>query len=171
MRRIALFLALIVLALVGGASSAAARPLVETFPVSFTMTSEMCSNLPEGTTIDGSGTMKSITTIRTNKGGVTTVMNASHAHGTATDQDGNTYVFDYSNEFLASNTVANPDLLSGRMTDHFSLSGRGPAKLNNGFVAGFTAAADFSFFSFDRVISSHGDPLGFAEGTPHCDPL
>src|SRR5688500_18703312 len=99
MRRIALFPALIVLALVAGASSAAARPLIETFPVSFTMTSEMCSNLPEGTTIDGSGTMRSITTIRTNNGGVTTVMNASHAHGTATDQDGNTYVFDYSNEF------------------------------------------------------------------------
>lgn len=171
MRRIALFLALIVLALVAGASSAVAQPLVETFAVDFTITSEMCSNLPDGTTIEGLGTMKSITTVLTKKSGVTTVMNASHAHGTATDQDGNRYVFDYSNEFRASNTVAEPDLLSGRMTDHFSLSGRGRAKLNNGFVALFSAAADFSFFSFDDVISSHGDPLGFPEGIPHCDPL
>jgi hypothetical protein len=171
MRRIALFPVVVVLALVAGTSPAVARPLVETFPVGFTMTSAECSNLPAGTTIDGSGTMTSITTVRTNNGGLTTVMNSSHAHGRATDQDGNRYVFDYSNEFRASNTVAEPDLLSGRMTDHFSLSGRGRAKLNNGFVALFTASADFSFFSFDHVISSHGDPLGFPEGTPHCDPL
>lgn len=171
MRRIVLFSALIVLALVGSATSAAARATVETFPVDFTITSELCSNLPDGTTIEGSGTMKSITTVLTKKSGITTVLNTSHAHGTATDQDGNRYVFDYSNEFRASTTVAEPDLLSGRMTDHFSLSGRGPAKLNNGFVALFTASPDFSFFSFDDVISSHGDPLGFPEGTPHCDPL
>jgi hypothetical protein len=81
------------------------------------------------------------------------------------------YVFDYSNEFRASNTIADPDVISGRMTDHFSLSGRGPSTLNNGFVAKFTAAADFSFFSFDSVISEHGDPLSFPDGAAHCDPL
>ena len=174
MRRIAMP-ALVVLVMgfvVGTAVPAAARPFVETFPVSFTMTSAECSNLPDGTTITGSGTMRSITTVRTNQSGVTTVMNASHAHGTATDQDSNVYVFDYSNEFRASNTLADPELLSGLMTDHFSLSGPGPAKLNNGFVAGFTAAADFSFFSFSAdPISSHGDPLSFPDGTAHCDPL
>src|ERR671922_2239300 len=111
MKRIALVLALIGLVVVAGASSTAARPTVETFPVDFTITSEMCSNLPDGTTIEGSGTMKSITTDLTKASGVTTVMNASHAHGTATDQDGNTYVFDYSNEFRASSTIAEPDLL------------------------------------------------------------
>jgi hypothetical protein len=174
MRRVALpaLVVLVVGFVVGSAVPAAARPFVETFPVRFTLTSETCSNLPDGTTITGSGTMRSITTVLTKKSGVTTVMNASHAHGTATDQDSNLYVFDYSNEFRATNTVADPDLLSGLMTDHFSLSGPGPAKLNNGFVATFSAAADFSFFIFsDEPISSHGDPLSFPDGSAHCDPL
>jgi hypothetical protein len=171
MRRIVLLPTLAVLFIVLSAASAMAKAFVETFPVSFTLTSDACSNLPEGTTITGSGTAKSITTIILNSSGVATVLNATHAHGTATDQDGNVYVFDYSNEFRASNTTAEPDVIAGRMTDHFSLSGRGPAKLNNGFVALFTAAADFSSFGFDAVISQHGDPLSFPDGAPHCDPL
>jgi hypothetical protein len=171
MRRLVVLLTLSVLLVVLGGASAMAKPLVETFPVSFTLTSETCSNLPEGTTITGSGMEKSITTTLINTSGVATVINATHAHGTATDQDGNVYVFDYSNEFRASNTAADPDVISGRMTDHFALSGRGPSKLNNGFVALFTAAADFSFFGFDAVISEHGDPLSFPDGAAHCDPL
>jgi hypothetical protein len=173
MRRIAVVPAIVVVVVVfavGGALPAGARPVVETFPISFTLSSATCSNLPSGTTITGSGTEKSITTVRTDGSGVTTVINATHAHGTATDQDLNVYVFDYSNEFRASNTVANPDLLSGLMTDHFSLSGSGPATLNNGFVAHFTASFDFSFFSA-QPISSHGDPIDFSDGSRHCDPL
>ena len=30
------------------------------------------------------------------------VRNTTHSHGTVTDQDGNTYVFNYSNEFRAT---------------------------------------------------------------------
>ena len=97
-------------------------------------------------------------------------MNATHTHGTSTDQAGNVYVFNYSNTFRVSNTIANPDVFSGLMTDHFSNSGSGPAKLNNGFVANITASADFSTFVV-IPITSFGDPLGFPEGTPHCDPL
>jgi hypothetical protein len=78
-------------------------------------------------------------------------------------------VFNYSNEFRVSNTVADPDIFTGLMTDHFSNSGRGPAKLNNGFVANLTT--DFTtFFTFDP-ISSFGDPLNFADGSAMCDPL
>jgi hypothetical protein len=97
-------------------------------------------------------------------------MNATHAHGTATDQDGNEYVFDYSNEYRISNTVANPDLFTGLMTDHFSNSGSGPAKLNNGFVAQVSFSSGFTVFSA-QPISSHGDPLSFPDGAAHCDPL
>ena len=44
------------------------------------------------------------------------------------------------------------------MTDHFSNSGSGPAKLNNGFVANVT----FTPTSFSvEPISSFGDPLSF----------
>jgi len=77
-------------------------------------------------------------------------------------------VFDYSNESRVSNTVASPDVFTGLMTDHFSNSGSGPAKLNNGFVANVT----FTPTSFSvEPISSFGDPLSFPDGAAHCDPL
>jgi hypothetical protein len=80
------------------------------------------------------------------------------------------YVFEYSNEFRVSNTVADPDVFTGLMTDHFSNSGSGPAKLNNGFVAEITFAENFSSLSL-QPITSHGDPLSFPDGAAHCDPL
>jgi hypothetical protein len=167
MRRLPLVPAILVAALLV-ALPARASALVETFPVSFTLSSTQCSNLPSGTTLTGSGIAKSITTERTNSSGVTTVINATHAHGTSTDQAGNVYVFNYSNEFRVSNTVADPDVSTGLMTDHFSNSGSGPAKLNNGFVANVT----FTPSSFSVVpISSFGDPLSFPDGAAHCDPL
>jgi hypothetical protein len=147
---------------------AQASPLIETFEAGFTLSSATCSNLASGTTLTGEGTGRSISTERTNASGVTTVMNATHIHGTSTDQAGNVYVFDYSNEFRVSNTIANPDVFSGLMTDHFSNSGSGPAKLSNGFVANVTFTPD-SFVVMP--ISSFGDPLSFPDGAPHCDPL
>jgi hypothetical protein len=117
--------------------------------------------------LTASGTGKSITTTRTDQDGVVTVVNATHAHGTATDQEGNTYVFNYSNEFRAT---LDGGVYSGLMTDAFALAGPGPAQLNNGFVGHFMS--DFSsFFTVPNVISSHGDPLDFATGDAHCDPL
>ena len=172
MRRTALILsaAASLLALgTGSAQASGVDRLVDTHPVSFKLSSATCSNLPSGTSIKGSGAEKSITTIRTARS-VTTVINATHAHGAATDQDGNTYVFNYSNEFRASNSVADPDVLSGRMTDHFSIAGNGPATVSNGFIANFTAAPDFSSFSA-QPIHSHGDPITFPDGIAHCDPL
>jgi hypothetical protein len=140
---------------------------VETSPVSFELSSTTCSNLPSGTEIEGSGTLKSITTTRTNRDGVVIVTNATHAHGTATDQAGNTYVFNYSNEFRAT---LDGGVYSGLMTDAFTLAGQGPAHLNNGFVGHFRS--DFStFFTVPDVISSYGDPLDFETGEVHCDPL
>lgn len=141
--------------------------IVETFPVSFVLSSATCSNLPSGTELDASGTLKSITTARTDRDGVVRVTKSAHAHGTATDQDGNTYVFNYSNEFRAT---LDAGVYSGFMTDSFALAGGGPARLNNGFVGHFES--DFAtFFTVPEVISSHGDPLDFATGDVHCDPL
>ena len=140
---------------------------VETFPVSFVLTSATCSNLPDGTVLTGSGTRKSITTTRTDRDGIVIVTNSTHAHGTATDQNGNMYVFNYSNAFRAT---LDGGVYSGFMTDAFALTGRGPARLNNGFVGEFVS--DFStFFTVPEVISSHGDPLDFVTGEVHCDPL
>ena len=141
---------------------------IETFPVTFTVSDATCSNLPPGTTITGSGTEKSITVAKT-KGGITRLHNTTHANGTATDQDGNTYVFNYSNEFNASDEGNPPGVFSGNMTDSFSLAGKGPARLSNGFRAQFTS--DFTtFFSF-TPLSSRGDPIDFTTGAAHCDPL
>ena len=170
MRRVVLVLAVVTASSFLGALPAVARPVIETSTVSFTLSSATCPNLPSGTTIEGSGTEKSITTERTDARGVTMIMNATHTHGTATDQDKNVYVFDYSNEFRVSNTVDDPDLFLGMMTDHFGLAGPGPAKLNNGFAARVSFSEGFSLFSADP-ISSHGDPIGFPGGDAHCDPL
>ena len=140
---------------------------VETFPVSFVLSSTTCSNLPSGTELTGSGTGKSITTTGTDQDGAVIVRNTTHSHGTATDQDGNTYVFNYSNEFRAT---LDAGVYSGFITDAFALAGHGPARLNNGFVGHFES--DFStFFTLPDVISSHGDPLDFVTGDVHCDPL
>jgi len=151
----------------GAVAAASNGATVETFPVSFVLSSATCSNLPSGTELTGSGTGKSISTTRTDQDGVVTVVNSTHAHGTATDQEGNTYVFNYSNEFRAT---LDEGVYSGLMTDAFALAGQGPAHLNNGFVGHFRS--DFStFFTVPNVISSHGDPLDFATGEGGCDPL
>ena len=160
-------LAACALALAGAGS--AAGPQIDEFPVSFTLTSATCPLLPSGTTVEGSGTEKSITNVRTDRNGATTVMNTTHAFGTATDQAGNSYVFNYSNSFSVSNTGPTDPVFSGRMVDSFSLAGPGPATLHNGFAAGFTT--DFETFSSFEEQSSRGDPIDFATGESHCDPL
>lgn len=165
--------AVVLVALVVGATSAGAAnggATVVTSPVSFVLSSATCSYLPAGTTLTGSGTQTSITTTRTASNGVTTIVNATHAHGTATDQAGNGYVFNYSNAFRVSNTVADPGVFSGLMTDAFSVAGSGPANLHNGFVAELTT--DFSVFSWN-VRHASGDPIDFTTGpvVHHCDPL
>lgn len=168
-------LAILVLATVAGALgvtsalAAAGGATIEEFPVTFTVSAATCPNLPAGTVVEGTGTMKSITTTRTDKGGVTTIQNASHAQGTATDQAGNSYVFEYENNFRISNSAAEPGVFSGRMTDSFSLAGPGPAKLHNGFQAVFTT--DFATFATFEELNSRGDPLDFATGAAVCDPL
>jgi hypothetical protein len=90
---------------------------VDTFPVTWTLTSDVCPNLPAGTTVTGTGVEKSVTAMPARPGGF--LVNATHAQGTATDQDGNVYVFSYSNEVRA--TPQSDGLFVGLMTDHFSL--------------------------------------------------
>jgi hypothetical protein len=170
MKRLALSI-LAVVALAWGAGTAlAAPPVVEPVSASFTMSSATCSNLPSGTTIEGTGTGTSVTSDSTDARGIRTVMNTTHINGTATDDAGNTYRFNYSNHFRISNTEPADPILSGTMVDSFSLDGAGPARLNNGFRAVFTL--DFSTGQATFVeLSSRGDPIDFASGEAHCDPL
>ncbi len=164
MRRLALVPVVLVIALVVALPAGASPARTSR---DFELSWDTCPNLPTGTTLNGSGIESSITIERTNASGVTTIINVTHTHGTSTDQDGNVYVFDYSNEFRVSNTVADPATFTGKMTDHFSNSGSGPARLNNGFVAQITLMPVFSA----QPISSFGDPISFPDGAAHCDPL
>jgi hypothetical protein len=155
-----------------GAASATAgdgQTTVDTFPVSFVLTSDGCPNLAHGTVIEGSGTETSVTVTKTDAHGTTTESNRAIARGTATDQHGGSYAFFYFNEFRVANSHAHPDVFTGRMVDTFTLGGHGPAHLSNGFVADITTDLA-TFFTFDP-ISSFGDPIDFATGAAICDPL
>jgi hypothetical protein len=149
------------LLLPASATANGGRTTIEQVPGDFVMTSADCVHLPPDT---------SITRTTTNRSGITTIANSTVTPGTATDEAGNAYRFFYSNQFRVSNTAANPARFSGPMVDLFVLSGRGPAKLRNGFVATFTTNfADFSRFD---EIASFGDPITFPTGVgPFCDPL
>jgi hypothetical protein len=127
-----------------------------------------CPYVPAGTTISWTGPERSHTIVRTDAEGVTTVSVVAHASGKATDNNGNTYAFNYSNAFRVSNSVSDPATFTGTMTDHFSLAG--PAlHLSNGFVAALTTNL-VDVFVFDP-INSRGDPIDFSNGSAHCDPL
>jgi hypothetical protein len=141
---------------------------VETSPVTFTLTSATCPNLPPGTTIMGTGTLTSITWTTTRHGRAT-VTNSSLAPGTATDQAGNQYTFLYSNQFRVTNRHPHRELYSGIMLDVFTLQGTGPAKLSNDFLARFRT--DFKNVQRFSPIDAFGDPIDFATGQAHCDPL
>jgi hypothetical protein len=162
--------AITVVALATSGMAAGGGATIDRSTATFVLTSAACPYLPSGTTITGSGPKTSITTTRTDADGVTKLVNSTHAHGTATDQDGNVYVFNYSNTIRVSDTAATPGVFSGTDTDAFSLAGNGPARLHNGFTADVTT--DFSVFSWD-VRHAHGDPISFASGplVQHCDPL
>jgi hypothetical protein len=176
MKRLALSAIVLVMLMLGVTSAEAngggdGGAAVTTDPVSFVLASAACPFLPAGTTVTGSGTETSKTWQKTRRDGATTITNVTRARGTATDQAGNVYVFDYKNRFRISDTAATPGVFSGPMFDAFSLLGKGPARLRNGFVADLTTS-DFVSYSWN-VRWSKGDPISFATGAvvAHCDPL
>jgi hypothetical protein len=125
--------AAVMMLLPGAAQAQRTERTTETSAATFEIKSENCSMLPPGTTINGAGTLTSITWT-TKRRGHRTVTNSSLATGTATDQAGNQYTFLYSNQFRISNTRARPRVYSGVMVDVFTLQGTGPATLSNGFL-------------------------------------
>jgi hypothetical protein len=86
--------------------------------------------------------------------------------GTATDNLGGRYVFNY------TNNLRQPTTFPGdfKVSDHFNLVGNGPAnKVHTFFVLKihFTSPTDFSVL----ILNTHGDPLSFETGEAICDPL
>jgi hypothetical protein len=175
-RLIAATLALFALVLgAGTARAASAGAEVVDVPAAFTISSTAtngfptgCEFLPDGVEISWEGTIKSITVVHESKDGSVTIQNQSSAHGKASDQDGNTYSFSYTNHFKITETSPGSGIFSGTMTDHFSLAGN-HIKLNNGFTATFTT--NFVDLFVLEPSREFGSPLDFATGLPLCDPL
>ena len=160
--------AMVVAFTLADAAAAAADVVVERSKVKFTILAKDCPNLRAGTTIKGSGRQRSVTTT-TAANGITTVVNYTRAVGKARDQRGRKYRFDYRNSFAVTNTSVTPAQYSGTMFDLFDLAGRGPAELENGFVAAYTT--DLGESNTFQPLYSFGDPIDFAAGTARCDPL
>ena len=169
MKRLALAILAVMVLACGAGTALAAATEVKKVSASFTMSSATCSNLPSGTTIEGTGTGTSVTSVSIDANGITTVMNTTHYNGTATDGV-NTYRFNYSNHYRISNTGPTDPILSGIMVDSFSLAGDGPVRLHNGFRAVFTFDSSTEQARFEE-LSSRGDPIDFDTGAAHCDPL
>ena len=151
-------------------SALAAAPSVEQISTGFTLSSATCSELPAGTTIEGTGTGVSVTSESTDASGVTTVTNTTHIAGTATDQAGNTYRFNYANHYRIANTGPTDPVLTGIMVDSFSLAGNGPAQSEQRIPRRVHTRFLHWGVSFEE-LSSRGDPIDFATGEAHCDPL
>ena len=154
----------------GVASAAGDGASVDVVQVSFApLSSATCGSVPDGLSFSWSGPEKQITTVRTDAGGVTTVSVVSHASGKAEGSDGQLYQFNYSNEFRVSNSVENPGWFTGVMNDSFSLSGHG-FHMDNGFLSTFETDLATTFL-FPSQIRVKDDPIDFATGAAHCDPL
>ena len=142
----------------------------QTDDVSFVISAATCDQLPDGMTVEGSGSLTAVVKVR-EKGGVTYLSVTAQASGTATDNLDNEYQFHYANVYNAANSVAQPAIFNGTMVDQFSLSGGGPANFTNGFSG--TTYEDTSNGTF--LITStqwvHGDPITFPVVTSRCDPL
>lgn len=155
-------------------TTAALGHATERTNVKFKLTSDTCPKLRAGTTIKGSGRQESVTKTITNATGTKTVVNYTRTRGTARNQRGVSYKFDYSNSFAVSNTLENPALYAGTMFDTFELVRGEHRALYNGFVATYTT--DLAQAATYTPLYAFGDPIDFtkinnAPGTARCDPL
>jgi hypothetical protein len=130
---------------------------------------ETCDQLPDGAMISGEGHRFLSTETKENANGTTTKILTGVAFGTATDQDGNEYTWLYDNVEKVTNSVDEPGLYHGTMTDRFELIGA-PLGFENGFEAVVTD--DLQGAVFEAIpIEIDGDPFDFDAGTGRCDPI
>jgi hypothetical protein len=160
------------------ASAVSGGAAVENKASAFTMSSSLtetngvptgpgCEFLPDDVAISWEGTLHSVTVQKVEPSGAFTEQNTSTASGKATDEDGNEYAFSYSNHYKITETAAGSGVLTGTMTDHFSLAGN-HINLNNGFTATFTVSGAGITLDPSRA---YGSPLDFTSGAALCDPL
>jgi hypothetical protein len=138
--------------------------------VSFTITSKQCADLPQGVTIKGSGTSRKYTTFTTDASGVNHYFESVFITGTATDNRGGRYRFDYHHAWSSSSTT--PPYVAF-FTDHFDIVPRGAfgGGLHTFFAANVTVKSEDPFEAVFDPIVVHGDPTDFKTLKSHCDPL
>lgn len=141
----------------------------ETTKVTWTLGSGKCKLLPKGLKLSGTGTSRKYTFSGMDVNGSPYFTEFVVIKGTATDNRGGRYRFDYHNSFTA------PDAdvpYTGIISDHFTLYGNGEADgLHSAFVTRLTVTSEDPFQgSFDPIYAV-GDPFGFADFAPRCDPL
>ncbi len=147
--------------------SASAETFRDRYTVDFTIPSGACADLPDGIeSVSGTAHFFVVTTVRVDKSGVTHINQNQIAFGTATDNEGGFYLFNYANH--ASYTVpAGADFPQQvRMSDHFNLNGKGrAAHMHVGFViVGTIEGPDDPFPFHTDAISVRGDAF-------NCDPI
>ena len=121
--------------------------------------------MPAGADVQGNGFQTDISRVQVT-GSVMREIITSHAYGTAVDLLGNTYVWSYTLQQNA--TSSDGQNWAGSAVDHFSLTGNGPVHIVAGFVGSITYSATTFTITPSTVI---GDPIGFDDISPHCDPL
>jgi hypothetical protein len=130
-----------------------------------------CDQLEVGEVITGEGTITNRIVSHTGRDGLTTVHWYQIANGSAVDQNGHRYRWVYKNHENLVNSLANPLLYTGTMTDSFNLVG-GPLAFSNGFIG--TVTDDLGNLGGIFIVvptSVTGDPLEFPSGPGRCDPI
>lgn len=136
-------------------ASASAQATLFRSPLTFTL--KGCTQLPAGLVITGSGESLLVISTRTDKDGNTVVERNNVVTGTATDNNGGSYIFNYADH----GTITMPPSVfpfTMSLTDHFNLLGQGQGnQLQVGFRADATVIGPNTFII--SPINLRGDPM------------
>jgi len=128
--------------------------------ISFTL--KGCTQLPAGLVITGSGESFIVISTRTDQNGNTVIERHNVVTGTATDNQGGSYIFNYADN---STMTIPPNVfpITASVNDHFNLLGAGPGnQMQVGFNADVTITSPTTFIF--TPISIRGNPAS-------CDPI
>jgi hypothetical protein len=146
---------------------ASAEVTQDRFTVPFTIPFGVpCADLPPGVTlISGVADFFVRTTTRVDSAGVTHLNINATAFGTATDNNGAVYSFNYANH-LSIDIPPDEFPQQIRMTDHFNLNGKGKANhMHVGFVIVGTIDGPGDMFPW------HTDTINIRGDAFNCDPI
>jgi hypothetical protein len=163
-----------VLALGPTAAAGASRmsaPTVTSQDVTISISGQNCDEMSPDATLEGTGTLTTVTRVHDIGGGATAISTVDVATGMATDQDGATYRWYYDNRTWTASSADDPTAFEGVMVDVFVLAGDGPELIDNGFLATYAYDVDDETAVRIEPWQVWGDPLDFAALEARCDPL